>query len=146
VPVDQHIVDRRSEARFLVPPNLDVRVTLRPGCAVSLIEVCGRGALIEVPRPLRPGGRVHLQVNTPERAFGIAADVVRCMVWSLDPLEGARYRGALRFEHRIEWAWGDPARLGHVVPVSSRPMTELNGHELPVTGRSPGRSVGRTVK
>jgi hypothetical protein len=144
--VDPLIVDRRSEARFLVPLDLDLRVTLRPGCVVSLIEVCGRGALIEVPRPLRPGGRVHVQVTTPERTFGIAAQVVRCMVWSLDSLDGARYRGALRFEHRIEWTWGDPARLGHVVPVSSRPTTDLNGHELPAAGRVPGRSVGRVAK
>ena len=144
--MDHHVIDRRAEARFLVPPDLDVRVTLRPGCAVSLIEVCGRGALIEVPRPLRPGGRVHVQVHTPERAFSIAALVVRCMVWSLDRLEGARYRGALRFDQRIEWTWGDPARLGHGVPVSSGPSTDLTGHELPAAGRSMGRPAGRTVK
>lgn len=140
------IVDRRAEARFLVPPNLDVRVTLRPGCVVHLVEVCAGGALIEVWRPLRPGGRVHVQVTTPERAFGVTAHVIRCMVWSLDPLEGARYRGALRFDQRIEWCWGDPARLGHIVPVSSGPIGHFDGHRLPETGPAAGRLLGRTRK
>ena len=144
--MESPVVDRRAEARFLVPSNLDVRVTLRPGCMVRLVEVCGRGALIEVPRPLRPGGRVHVQVTTPERAFGIAAHVTRCMVWSIDPLEGARYRGALRFDHRIEWCWGDPARLGNVVPVSSGPISRFDGHKLPETGPASGRPLGRTTK
>jgi len=144
--VEHLVVDRRAEARFLVPPNLAVRVTLRPGCAVSLVEVCGRGALIEVPRPLRPGGRVHLQVTTPQRAFGIAAHVIRCMVWSIDPLDGARYRGALRFDHRIEWCWADSTRLGNVVPVSSGPIDNFDGHTLPETGPAPGRPQGRATK
>ena len=110
--MELQVVERRSERRFLVPPQLDVRVTLRPGCSVELVEVCAGGALIEVPRPLRPGSRVHVQVTTPGRSFAIAANVTRCMVWSLDPLEGTRYRGALRFEHRIKWCWGEPAGLG----------------------------------
>lgn len=144
--MDQAVIDRRAEARFLVPSNLEVRVTLRPGCSVSLIEVCSRGALIEAPRPLRPGGRVHVQVTTPHRAFAIAAHVMRCMVWSLDPLEGARFRGALRFDDQIEWTWGDPRRLGHVVPVSSGPMADPGGHGLPEFGPVVGRPVGRTAK
>ncbi|MEO5895991.1 MAG: hypothetical protein ABIS06_09845 [Vicinamibacterales bacterium] len=110
--MELQVIERRAEARFLVPPQLDLRVTLRPGCSVELVEVCAGGALIEVPRPLRPGGRVHVQVTTPQRTFAIAANVTRCMVWSLDPLEGARYRGALRFDHRIKWCWGEPHRLG----------------------------------
>ena len=140
------VVDRRAEPRFPVPSNLEVRVTLRPGCSATLIEVCGRGALIEVPRPLRPGGRVHVQVTTPQRVFGIAAQVIRCMVCSLDPLEGARFRGALRFEQRIEWTWGDPRRLGHVVPVSTRPNAAPDGHDLPEAGPVVGRLLGRTAK
>jgi hypothetical protein len=106
------VVERRAERRFRVPPQLQVRVTLRPGCVVELVEVCAGGALIEVPRPLRPGSRVHVQVTTKERSFAIAANVTRCMVWSLDPLEGTRYRGALKFEHRIKWCWGEPVALG----------------------------------
>ncbi len=144
--MEHAVTDRRAEPRFLVPSTLEVRVTLRPGCSVSLIEVCSRGALIEVPRPLRPGGRVHVQVTTPQRAFGIAAHVMRCMVWSLDPLEGARFRGALRFDEQIEWTWGDPRRLGHVVPVSSGPIADLAGHELPEFEPVLGRPLGRTAK
>lgn len=130
--MDQQVIDRRVETRFLLPAQANARATLRPGCSVNLVDLSAGGALVEAQRPLRPGARVHLQVATRERTFSIAAHVTRCMVWSLDPLDGVRYRGALRFEHRIDWNWHDPERLGATLPESARPTGRSLGHLLPV--------------
>lgn len=129
--MEQQVIDRRTDTRFPLPAETDARATLRPGCMVQLVDVSAGGALVEAPRPLRPGARVHLQVATPRRTFSIAAHVMRCLVWSLDPLDGVRYRGALRFEQRVEWCWGDPGRLGHPLPESGGPTHRSRGHGLP---------------
>ena len=79
-----------------------MRVTLRPGCPVVLVDLSTGGALVQGDRPLRPGARVHLQLVTEVRTFVLAARVLRCAVWSLDPHDGVIYRGALKFEERCE--------------------------------------------
>jgi hypothetical protein len=102
--VDQPLTDRRIDARF--PPRRGAtRATLRPGCIVFLVDLSAGGALVEASRPLRPGARVHLQLITGTRTFALAARVLRCAVWSLEPYNGVTYRGALEFEERCEVFW-----------------------------------------
>jgi hypothetical protein len=79
------------------------RATLRPGCAVAVIDLSAGGALVQASRPLRPGARVHLRLETARRTFSVAAHVLRCAVWSLDPDDGVTYRGALQFADRCEF-------------------------------------------
>ena len=129
--MEQSIVDRRGDARFPPPDPHAVRATLRPGCVVALVDVSGGGALVEGPRPMRPGARVHLQVATAARTFSIEAQVTRCSVWIVDPVDGVRYRGALRFERRIDWVWGDLSRRGYQVPESAGPLGVPAGNALP---------------
>ncbi len=129
--MEQQVIDRRGDGRFPLPSQANARATLRPGCPVELVDMSAGGALVDAPRPLRPGARVHVQVATPHRAFAIAAHVTRCMVWALDPLEGIRYRGALRFDHRIEWNWGEPARLGMRCPGLDDPQNAQSGTDYP---------------
>jgi hypothetical protein len=74
------------------------QATLRPGCDVSVIDLSSGGALVQGHRPLRPGARVHVRLETDRGIVSLAAYVLRCMVWSLDGEEGVMYRGALRFE------------------------------------------------
>lgn len=131
--MEQQVKDRRLEARFSPPSQAGARATLRPGCVVVLVDVSGGGALVEGPRPMRPGSRVHLQVATAARTFSIEAQVTRCTVWIVDPIEGVRYRGALRFDHRIEWTWGGAARSGYDMPESGEPAPVHFGHSLPGT-------------
>ena len=132
--MDQQIDDRRVEARFTPPAA--ARATLRPGCVVVIVDVSGGGALVEGPRPMRPGSRVHLQVATAARTYSIDAQVMRCTVWIVDPIDGVRYRGALRFDRQVEWTWGGGSRSGHNVPETGGPASAQFGHALPAPGGS----------
>jgi hypothetical protein len=84
---------------------------------VSLVDLSSGGALIQGPRPLRPGARVHLQLLTGTRRLGIAAHVLRCSVASLDSRQGVQYRGALKFDHRCDAFWEAGTLDGYLVPV-----------------------------
>lgn len=127
--MDQLVIERRRDARFGQPVIAGARALLRPGCAVSLIDLSAGGALIEGPKPLRPGSRVHLQLVTDRGAFGIAAQVLRCAVSALDATMGVQYRGALRFDEPCEGLWeGELAAKGtsaigceHRSPMITRP-------------------------
>ena len=100
--MDQSLIERRVEARFAPLIHRAPRATLRPGCTVAVVNLSAGGALLEAGRPMRPGARVHLQLVTDVRTFILAAYVLRCAVWGLNAAEGAKYRGALRFEQRCE--------------------------------------------
>ncbi|MEO8520279.1 MAG: PilZ domain-containing protein [Acidobacteriota bacterium] len=102
--MDQSLIDRRGDVRrpWAAPGS---RATLRPGRVVSLVDLSAGGALVQGDRPLRPGGRVHLQLVTAAGTFVLSAHVVRCAVWALDDGAGATYRGALKFDPRAEHVW-----------------------------------------
>ena len=140
--MEHQVVDRRLEARFPPPTQNAARATLRPGCVVALVDVSGGGALVEGPRPLRPGSRVHLQVTTTAKTFSIEAQVTRCTVWILDPIEGVRYRGALRFDQHVDWTWGDASRSGYRMPESAGPIPAHPGNSLPLTPAARTVSTG----
>lgn len=107
--MDHTLTELRGDARFALPPRVELRANLRPGCVVLLVNVSAGGALVQAARPLRPGARVQLRVITPSRLVSIAATVLRCEVWSLVATDGVIYRGALRFDQRVEWAWARPS-------------------------------------
>lgn len=123
--------DRREEARFAPPSRVEMRATLRPGCAVTLVEVSGRGARIHAPRPIRPGARVHLQVVMTARRVAVAGYVLRCMVWSLETGAGVIYQAALRFDHLVDWRWAEGTRRVQPMPEHSGPDGSANGKRLP---------------
>jgi hypothetical protein len=129
--VDQQVIDRRVDARFSEPlPGLS-RATVRPGCAVAVIDLSAGGALVQAARPLRPGAHVHLQLVTSRRTFSVAAHVLRCAVWSLDADHGVLYRGALQFEHRWEFFRDESASSGHRRPPSAKSADRDAGRALP---------------
>lgn len=108
--MEQQVIDRRHNPRFAASVHGGVRATLRPGCVVLLVDISAGGTLVEAPRPLRPGASVHLRVTTAGRAIAVTAHVLRCMVWSIDPLEGVRYRGALKFDRNVDWGLTNAGR------------------------------------
>jgi len=129
--MDQPLTDRRHDTRFLAPLLGETRATIRPGCPVTLLDLSAGGALIEGQRQLRPGSRVHLQVVTPSRSFGVGAHVLRCTVSALDPERGAIYQGAIKFEHRCELFWESSTLSGSSVPAIQRPHPSGDGKPIP---------------
>jgi hypothetical protein len=129
--VDQPLTDRRIDARFAVPRTTITRATLRPGCAVRVVNLSAGGALVQADQPIRPGARVHVQIVTTVRAFALVARVLRCAVWTLDPHDGATYRGALQFEDRCETFWEHATQPGSEVPCMSRHDSPGRGNVIP---------------
>jgi hypothetical protein len=109
--MDHAIGERRIAAR-LPATALDIeRVMLRPGCLVAVLDVSAHGAQVQSERPLRPGSRVHVRMAARNSTLAIAADVVRCSVWTLHA-DAVIYRGALRFEEDCRAFWEEQARSG----------------------------------
>jgi hypothetical protein len=102
--MDRQITERRRDSRFGQNVITAMRAVLRPGRHVSLVNLSVGGALVESPRPLRPGSNVYLQVTSGDRALGLSARVLRCAVAVIDA-DGVIYRGALMFEQRCESLW-----------------------------------------
>ena len=127
----QPLTDRRADTRFGQPAIAGTQAILRPGYAVSLVDLSSGGALIQGPRPLRPGARVHLQILTGTRRLGIAAHVLRCSVASLDSRQGVQYRGALKFDHRCDALWEASALDGYLVPAAESKPANSEGQSIP---------------
>lgn len=139
--MDHELTEQRHDARFHPPANAEIRATVRPGCAVVLVNVSARGALVQAPRPLRPGARVHLQVVAGLARMTIPASLLRCLVRALDPVDGVIYQGALRFDHRVEWAWAEPTRSVHPLPEHCGPAGMGDGNLRPA---GPGAALAAT--
>ena len=129
--MDQPLTDRRIDARFALPRTTITRATLRPGCAVRVVNLSSGGALVQADQPIRPGARVHIQIVTTLRAFALVARVLRCAVWTLDPHDGATYRGALQFEDRCEAFWEHGTQPGSEIPGSLRRSGPGRGNAIP---------------
>ena len=102
--MDKQVKERRRDSRFSQRVIAVMRAVLRPGRAVSLVNLSAGGALVESQRPLRPGSNVHLQLVADDRTIGLPARVLRCAVATIDA-EGVQYRGALMFHERCEALW-----------------------------------------
>ena len=144
--MDQPLTERRIDARFAVPHGSITRATLRPGCAVHVVDLSAHGALVQAGRPLRPGARVHFQLVTTERTFALVARVLRCAVWTLDAEQGATYRGALQFDERCEFSGEYETRYGSGIPFLSGHDRQVGGHAIPVVRERPRRDRSRSVK
>ena len=127
----QPLTDRRADTRFGQPVIAGTQAILRPGYSVSLVDLSSGGALIQGPRPLRPGARIHLQLVIGPRRLGISAHVLRCSVASLDAGQGVQYRGALKFDHRCDTLWEASTLDGYFVPFEEPSAAASEGHPLP---------------
>jgi hypothetical protein len=102
--MDRALEDRRQDARFGAPLLSHLKVTLRPGNAVTLVNLATSGALVHSSRPLRPGRTVHIQITGGPRIVRIAGLVLRCGV-ALISADGVMYVGALKFETPCDLPW-----------------------------------------
>jgi hypothetical protein len=102
--VDRALEDRRQDARFEAPLLTHLKVTLRPGNAVTLVNLATNGALVHSTRPLRPGTPIHVQILGGPRIVRIAGLVLRCGV-AVISADGVLYVGALKFDTPCDLPW-----------------------------------------
>jgi hypothetical protein len=93
------VIERRRERRRPGGgPRWQVHAVLRPGQAVTLLNINSHAALVESPARLRPGAKTELQLASPGGRASVRGRLDRCHVAALEPL---RYRGVLIFEHLL---------------------------------------------
>jgi hypothetical protein len=92
--------DRRIEHRGA---GEGLRVRVRPGHRLAIIDVSPQGALLEGRSRLRPGARIEVQLESSSHAMTLTAHVTRCTVFAIDAEQGVTYRSALAFAERCEW-------------------------------------------
>lgn len=137
--MDFEVGERRAKHRFPPPPTVNLHATMRPGYRVVLVDVTEHGALIEGPRPLRPGATIQLMVMADAARYAVTARVLRCAVAVLDPTGGVTYRGGLAFEAPVRWPWAlttpDPDGAASARrPPSSSSQTLARSACAPVVG------------
>jgi len=100
-PVAVDLVERRHERRRAGGgPRWQSHAVLRPGQAVTLLNITSRAALVESGARLRPGAHTELQLAAPDARASVRGRLDRCHVAALTPL---RYRGVLVFEHCFDF-------------------------------------------
>lgn len=93
------LIERRRERRRPGGgPRWQVHAVLRPGQAVTLLNISSHAALVESDARLRPGAKTELQLAASGSRASIRGRLERCHVAALEPL---RYRGVLLFEQLL---------------------------------------------
>jgi hypothetical protein len=87
----------------------------RPGHRLVVIDISSRGALVEAPRPLRPGASLEVHLVTATASAIVHARVVRCAVAALEA-SGVTYRAGLAFSDRCDLLREVPTLRGNRVP------------------------------
>lgn len=113
---------------------------------MSLIDLSAGGVLVEAPRPLRPGARVHLQVTHGRRRLALGGMILRCSVSAVDPDRGVLYRGALRFDHPCVIFRAPQTREGFEVPEEAGTGGGPDGQLLPALAAPHGSDSKGALK
>ena len=94
------LAERRDERRVAGGgARFSVNAVLRPGKSVTLLNLSGRGALVQSATRLRPGAHTELQLAGAEGRASVKGRIERCYVAHLDPI---RYHGVVVFDKRVE--------------------------------------------
>ena len=103
----------------------------RPGRDVALIDLSTGGALIEGKVRFLPSAHVVLQLFGQTGCHFACGSVLRCQVSAITPEAGVTYRGALVFDHVMDFSKEARVLSRYPVPVNSTEVTKPEGHELP---------------
>ena len=125
--------ERRTDCRVSGAMVSDTTVRVRPGLDGGLINLCARGALIELRRPMAPGIHVDLQFTRAEARVAIGALVLRCSVRTLTALDGVTYQTALLFDEPCVLERAAAAQDGYLVPDGSAAVVVLDVSNLPAS-------------
>ena len=122
-------MERRREKRVNGSSVRQITGRVRPGYAVTVINLSPSGALIEGQRPLPPGRRVDVHLAEDDLRILVRALVIRCSVASLDA-GSITYRAGLSFEERVEARERQTPDVYHV-PETRQPLVPHHGQSLP---------------
>jgi hypothetical protein len=108
--------ERRRSRRLRTSAEHGVtRARLRPGLEVALVEISALGALVEAPRPLRPGAAAELHLEAGNQRAAVRGRIVRCEVASLISTH-VSYRGAIGFDAELAWFSEEEPGSGYALP------------------------------
>lgn len=92
-----------------------IAARVRPGHAVSVVDISLSGALIEGRRPLRPGAHIEVHLRAGAARAALMARVVRCLVSAIDGPDGVLYRSGLSFDEPCPFVSEASAPRGYCV-------------------------------
>ena len=115
---------RRAERRSPAAGEPLSRLRLRTGRELLVLNIAGRGALVEGPR-LIPGAYIDLHITTAAGRALVRSRVLRCEV-SRVTADSICYRSGLVFEQVV-----DTAVSGYPVPVAENRQTLDEGSGYP---------------
>jgi hypothetical protein len=124
----------------------DTAVRVRPGHEGTLVNLCARGALIALRRPMPPGISVDLQLSTGDARIATRALVLRCSVRAIAALEGVTYEAALRFDETCVFERARTAPDGYQVPDGSDAIAVADVSVLPAHESSRPAPASEIVK
>jgi hypothetical protein len=96
------LCERRAFRRSVPSSASVVRVRLRAGHELCVVDLSSGGVLVEAATRLMPGATVELHVTLANARRPVRAHVARCHVAALDPLRGITYRAALAFDRPLD--------------------------------------------
>lgn len=138
------IVNERRRERRSAARNLQARV--RPGHRLVVIDLSACGALVEGGKPLRPGSRIELHLESERWRRLLPARVVRCMVAAINAEAGVTYRAALAFDETSDFVRELLTRGGYGVPAVRGNCDHEDGQRLPAGGMSTAPLSGELMK
>ena len=115
---------RRAEGRSPAAGEPLARLRLRTGRELLVLNIAGRGALVEGPR-LIPGAYVDVHITTMTGRALVRSRVLRCEV-SRVAADAIAYRSGLVFEQPV-----DASPPGYHVPVAENGQTLSPGSRYP---------------
>lgn len=112
-----------------------MRVRLRAGCELEVLNIADGGVLAEGPARLHPGAHVDVHVVTREGRVLVRSRVVRAFISHLQA-DLVRYRGALAFERMIDTTATEHASLQVGSPGEPAAATVNSAQDTAVAFRS----------
>lgn len=123
------MIERRKEKRVTGVAVQRIAGRVRPGYAVTVIDLSPSGARVEGLRPLPPGRRVDVHLAEDGLRILVRALVTRCAVAVLDA-DSIVYHAGLLFEERVD-VRERQTQIVYRVPETDPSFAAPHGQTLP---------------
>lgn len=120
--------DRRARTRRVVNPGDDlIRLKMRLGPDLEVLEVSDTSALVDASVRLAPGARLDVHVTTAAGRVLVRSRIIRSFVTQVRPT-AMRYRAAMCFDQPIDIGTSAAAPTGHALrPAASTRELTMSG-------------------